>query len=77
MRAKEIIEYLNQHIISQDEAKKQLAILIKNKARYDKIEEEDWKRNITPFNALIIGPTGSGKTELFRKLADYLDVAFC
>jgi ATP-dependent HslUV protease ATP-binding subunit HslU len=76
VRVKHIVNYLNEHVISQEDAKKQLAILIKNKARYENIKEEDWKKNITPFNALIIGPTGSGKTELFRKLAEYLNVAF-
>ena len=77
IKASEVVKYLNEHVISQDDAKKQLAVLIKNKERYEKIQEEDWKRNVTPFNALIIGPTGSGKTELFRKLAEYLNVAFC
>jgi len=76
VKASDIVRYLDEYVISQDDAKKQLAILIKNKMRYDKITEKDWKKKITPFNALIIGPTGSGKTELFRTLAEYLNVAF-
>ena len=77
VKVKEIVEFLNNYVVSQYEAKKQLAVLIKNKLRRENIKENDWKEEITPFNALLIGPTGTGKTHLFKSLAKYLDVAFC
>jgi len=77
VKVREIVEFLNNYVVSQDEAKKQLAVLIKNKLRRENIKENDWKEEITPFNVLLIGPTGTGKTHLFKSLAKYLDVAFC
>jgi len=64
----EIVEQLDKHIIGQDEAKRAVAIALRN--RWRRAQVEDGLRNeITPKNILMIGPTGVGKTEIARRLA--------
>jgi ATP-dependent HslUV protease ATP-binding subunit HslU len=71
----EIVEALNKYIIGQEEAKKAVAIALRNRWRRmqvrDKIREE-----IHPFNILMIGPTGVGKTEIARRLAQLTESPF-
>lgn len=68
MTPKQIVAELNRHIIGQDEAKKSVAIALRNRARR-KLVEADLREEIVPKNILMIGPTGVGKTEIARRLA--------
>ena len=68
MTPREIVQELNKHIIGQDEAKRAVAIALRNRWRRLQIGEP-LKSEITPKNILMIGPTGVGKTEISRRLA--------
>lgn len=72
---KEIVGRLDQYIIGQNEAKKAVAIALRNRYRRQLIDE-DMQKEITPKNILMIGPTGVGKTEIARRLADTLKAPF-
>lgn len=72
---KEIVERLDQYIIGQNEAKKAVAIALRNRYRRQLVDE-DMQKEITPKNILMIGPTGVGKTEIARRLADTLQAPF-
>ncbi|ANQ54480.1 ATP-dependent protease [Thermosipho sp. 1063] len=65
---KQIVNELDKFIVGQNEAKKAVAIAIRNRIRRQKLPDE-WKKEITPKNILMIGPTGVGKTEIARRLA--------
>ncbi|MEQ8663263.1 MAG: AAA family ATPase, partial [Gammaproteobacteria bacterium] len=64
----EIVEQLDKHIIGQDEAKRAVAIALRNRWRRAKVDPA-LRNEITPKNILMIGPTGVGKTEIARRLA--------
>ena len=64
-----IKEELDRYVIGQDEAKKAVAIALRNRWRRLNIKDENLRDDIIPKNILIIGPTGCGKTEIARKLA--------
>ena len=64
----EIVEQLDKHIIGQDDAKRAVAIALRNRWRRSQVEPE-LRNEITPKNILMIGPTGVGKTEIARRLA--------
>lgn len=66
---KKIVEELNRYIISQDDAKKNVAIALRNRYRRKSITDEKIRNNIIPKNIILIGPTGVGKTEIARRLA--------
>ena len=68
MTPREIVQELDKHIIGQDEAKRAVAIALRNRWRRVQIEEP-LRGEITPKNILMIGPTGVGKTEISRRLA--------
>jgi len=72
---KEIVNRLDQYIIGQGEAKKAVSIALRNRYRRQLIEPE-MQKEITPKNILMIGPTGVGKTEIARRLADILYAPF-
>ncbi len=65
---KQIVEELDKYIIGQDDAKKAVAIAIRNRIRRQRLSDE-WRKEVTPKNILLIGPTGVGKTEIARRLA--------
>ena len=65
-----IVEELNKYIISQDEAKKYVAISLRNRDRRKSIDNEELRKEITPKNIILMGPTGVGKTELSKALAE-------
>ena len=64
-----IKEELDRYIVGQDEAKKAVAIALRNRWRRLNIKDENLREDIIPKNILMIGPTGCGKTEIARKLA--------
>jgi ATP-dependent HslUV protease ATP-binding subunit HslU len=68
MTPREIVQELNKHIIGQDEAKRAVAIALRNRWRRMQVNEP-LRGEITPKNILMIGPTGVGKTEIARRLA--------
>lgn len=72
---KEIVKELNKHIIGQENAKKLVAIALRNRWRRQQIEEP-LRSEITPKNILMIGPTGVGKTEIARRLAKLVNAPF-
>jgi ATP-dependent HslUV protease ATP-binding subunit HslU len=75
MTPKEIVAELDKYIIGQSEAKKSVAIALRNRYRRNKLSEE-MREEITPKNILMIGPTGVGKTEIARRLAKIMDAPF-
>lgn len=76
MVPKKIVEELNKYIISQDEAKKNVAISLRNRYRRKAVEDENLRKEITPKNIILMGSTGVGKTELARRLAKITNSPF-
>ncbi|MBT3672457.1 MAG: ATP-dependent protease ATPase subunit HslU [Porticoccaceae bacterium] len=68
MTPREIVHELNRHIIGQDNAKRAVAIALRNRWRRSQLDDE-MRNEVTPKNILMIGPTGVGKTEIARRLA--------
>ena len=75
MTPREIVHELNRHIIGQDEAKRAVAIALRNRWRRMQLNEE-LRHEVTPKNILMIGPTGVGKTEIARRLARLAQAPF-
>jgi len=75
MTPKEIVAELDKFIIGQDEAKKSVAIALRNRYRRSLLPDEI-REEITPKNILMMGPTGVGKTEIARRLAKLMDAPF-
>ena len=71
-----IVEELNKYIISQDEAKKYVAISLRNRDRRKSIHNEELRKEITPKNIILMGPTGVGKTEIARRIAKIANAPF-
>ena len=71
----QIVAELDKHIIGQDEAKRAVAIALRNRWRRAQVDEP-LRGEITPKNILMIGPTGVGKTEIARRLARLADAPF-
>ena len=69
MTPREIVEELDKHIIGQAQAKRAVAIALRNRWRRAQVPDEFLRNEITPKNILMIGPTGVGKTEIARRLA--------
>ena len=74
--SKSLVEYLDNYIIGQNEAKRSLAIAIIDRSRRLRIADEELRKAIIPSNILLLGPTGCGKTEVARKLAKKVDAPF-
>ncbi len=72
---KQIVNELNKHIIGQDEAKKAVAIALRNRYRRAQLSQE-LRDEITPKNIIMKGPTGVGKTEIARRLAKLVRAPF-
>ena len=72
---KQIVNELNKHIIGQDEAKKAVAIALRNRYRRAQLSKEV-RDEITPKNIIMKGPTGVGKTEIARRLAKLVKAPF-
>jgi ATP-dependent HslUV protease ATP-binding subunit HslU len=75
MTPREIVHELNKHIVGQDEAKRAVAIALRNRWRRMQLDSS-LRDEITPKNILMIGPTGVGKTEIARRLAKLADAPF-
>lgn len=72
---KEIVEVLDQYIVGQNEAKKAVAVALRNRYRRMQLSKE-MQDEISPKNLLMIGPTGVGKTEIARRLAKIVNAPF-
>ncbi|PPE65046.1 ATP-dependent protease ATPase subunit HslU [Caldimonas caldifontis] len=75
MTPQEIVSELDRHIIGQHQAKRSVAIALRNRWRRQQVDEK-LRPEITPKNILMIGPTGVGKTEIARRLARLADAPF-
>jgi ATP-dependent HslUV protease ATP-binding subunit HslU len=75
MTPREIVHELNRHIIGQDDAKRAVAIALRNRWRRSQLDAE-MRNEVTPKNILMIGPTGVGKTEIARRLARLANAPF-
>ena len=72
---KQIVNELDKYIIGQDEAKRAVAIALRNRYRRSRLSEAD-REEITPKNIIMKGPTGVGKTEIARRLAKLVKAPF-
>ena len=75
MTPREIVQQLDEQIIRQSDAKRAVAIALRNRWRRMQVDE-DLRNEITPKNILMIGPTGVGKTEIARRLAKLANAPF-
>ncbi len=75
MTPQEIVSELDNHIVGQNQAKRAVAIALRNRWRRQQVDEK-LRSEITPKNILMIGPTGVGKTEIARRLARLADAPF-
>ena len=75
MTPREIVQELDQHIIGQADAKRAVAIALRNRWRRAQLGD-DLRNEVTPKNILMIGPTGVGKTEIARRLARLANAPF-
>jgi ATP-dependent HslUV protease ATP-binding subunit HslU len=75
MTPQEIVSELDRHIVGQHDAKRAVAIALRNRWRRQQVDEP-LRSEITPKNILMIGPTGVGKTEIARRLARLADAPF-
>src|SRR5437868_5494136 len=75
MTPREIVALLDQHIIGQEDAKRSVAVAIRNRWRWQQLPPEI-RKEVTPKNIIMIGPTGVGKTEITRRLAKLISAPF-
>ncbi|PNB77240.1 HslU--HslV peptidase ATPase subunit, partial [Pseudomonas sp. FW305-BF6] len=72
---RQIVEKLDQYIVGQHQAKKAVAIALRNRYRRSLLEDS-FREEISPKNILMIGPTGVGKTEIARRMAKLVGAPF-
>jgi ATP-dependent HslUV protease ATP-binding subunit HslU len=75
MTPREIVAELDKHIVGQDAAKRSVAIALRNRWRWQQLADEV-RKEVTPKNIIMIGPTGVGKTEITRRLANLMGAPF-
>ncbi len=73
---REIVSELDRYIVGQQDAKRAVAIALRNRWRRKQVEPEALREEVTPKNILMIGPTGVGKTEIARRLAKLAGAPF-
>jgi len=72
---KKVVEELDKYVVGQEEAKRAVAIALRNRWRRQKLPKE-LRNEVVPKNIMMIGPTGSGKTEIARRLAQLIKAPF-
>src|SRR3954469_12530189 len=72
---KQIVAELDKYIVGQQDAKRAVAVAIRNRWRRQQLAE-DMRKDVSPKNILMIGPTGVGKTEIARRLATLVGAPF-
>src|SRR6266508_4208321 len=75
MTPRQIVQELDRYIVGQDAAKRAVAIAIRNRWRRQQLPP-DLRKDVTPKNIIMIGPTGVGKTEIARRLAQLVGAPF-
>src|SRR5437870_7300861 len=75
MTPRQIVAELDRYIVGQDDAKRAVAIAIRNRWRRQNLAP-DLRKDVTPKNIIMIGPTGVGKTEIARRLAQLIGAPF-
>src|SRR3954469_16587813 len=75
MTPRQIVAELDKHIVGQDAAKKAVAVAVRNRWRRQQLPP-DLRKDVTPKNIILIGPTGVGKTEIARRLAQLVKAPF-
>ena len=75
MTPREIVQELDNHVVGQDDAKRAVAIALRNRWRRQQLDS-GLRQEVTPKNILMIGPTGVGKTEIARRLAKLANAPF-
>ena len=75
MTPREIVQELDKHVVGQQDAKRAVAIALRNRWRRQQLDSE-LRQEVTPKNILMIGPTGVGKTEIARRLAKLANAPF-
>src|SRR5438876_12378953 len=75
MTPRQIVQELDRYIIGQDAAKRAVAVAIRNRWRRQQLSPE-LRKDVTPKNIILIGPTGVGKTEIARRLAQLVRAPF-
>jgi ATP-dependent HslUV protease ATP-binding subunit HslU len=76
MTPREIVQELDKHVVGQADAKRAVAIALRNRWRRAQVADAELRNEITPKNILMIGPTGVGKTEIARRLAKLAKAPF-
>src|SRR5437868_8137059 len=75
MTPRQIVDELDRYIVGQDAAKRAVAVAIRNRWRRQQLAP-DLRKDVTPKNIILIGPTGVGKTEIARRLAQLVGAPF-
>src|SRR3954468_4025672 len=75
MTPRQIVQELDRYIVGQEAAKKAVAVAIRNRWRRQQLPPE-LRKDVTPKNIIMIGPTGVGKTEIARRLAQLIGAPF-
>src|SRR5271165_1440827 len=75
MTPRQVVQELDRYIVGQDAAKRAVAVAIRNRWRRQRLAPE-LRKDITPKNIIMIGPTGVGKTEIARRLAQLVGAPF-
>ena len=76
LQPSEIVAKLDEYVVGQQDAKRAVAISLRNRYRRMAIKDENLRKEIMPKNVLLVGPTGVGKTEIVKRVAEMQDAPF-